>query len=144
MSNIPGSAHANLALGGLVIAGGAVGHLRKGSRISLAAGLTVGSLLLGSGYLIARTDRQYEAHCLAAGAAGAMALAMGGRFVGGAKFMPAGAVAALGAAGCAYNVSKALEWAPAKEGAKPEKRGKRGGWSMVESAVVKVCLERIG
>lgn len=116
MSKIPGSAHANLTLGGLVIIGGAIGHIKKGSKISLIAGLSVGSLLLGSGYMIAKTDKQFEAHCLAASASGVMALAMGTRFIKGAKFMPAGLVAALGAAGCAYNVSKAIEWAPSKEG----------------------------
>jgi len=116
MSNIPGSAHANLSLGGLVIIGGAIGHIKKGSKISLIAGLSIGSLLLGSGYMIAKTDKQFEAHCLAASATGVMALAMGSRFVKTGKFMPAGLVASLGVAGCAYNVHKALEWAPAKDG----------------------------
>jgi len=115
---IPGSAHANLALGGLVIVGGGIGFLRKGSKPSLLAGLSIGGLLLGSGYLIARTDQVFEGHCLAAGASGVMALAMGSRvLLMGAKFMPAGMVAVLGAAGCAYNVNKALEWAPVKGGA---------------------------
>ena len=118
MSKIPGSAHANIGLGTLVIIGGAIGHIKKGSKISLIAGLSIGSLLLGSGYMIAKTDKQFEAHCLASSASGIMALAMGTRFVRGAKFMPAGLVAALGAAGCAYNVKKALEWAPAKDGTK--------------------------
>jgi len=116
MSKIPGSAHANISLGGLVIIGGAIGHIKKGSKISLIAGLSIGGLLLGSGYMIAKTDKQYEAHCLAASATGVMALAMGTRFIKTAKFMPAGLVAALGVAGCAYNVNKALEWAPSKEG----------------------------
>ena len=64
MSGIPGSAHANLSLGGLVIIGGAIGYLKKGSVPSLAAGLTFGSLLIGSGYMIAKTDSQYQAHLL--------------------------------------------------------------------------------
>ena len=32
------------------------------------------------------------------------------------KFMPAGIVATLGAVGLAYNVNKAIEWAPSKDG----------------------------
>ena len=116
MSNIPGSAHANLSLGGLVIIGGTVGYLRKGSKASLISGLAVGSLLLGSGYMIAKTDQVYEGHLLASGASGVMALAMGQRFMSTGKFMPAGLVATLGAAACAYNVHKSREWAPSKEG----------------------------
>jgi uncharacterized membrane protein (UPF0136 family) len=38
-TKIPGSAHLNLGLGGLVVAGGAAGFLRKGSRGSLVAGV---------------------------------------------------------------------------------------------------------
>ena len=112
MSKIPGSAHANLGLGGLVIIGGAVGYLKKGSKPSLVAGLTFGSLLLGSGYMIAKTDSQYEAHLLATGTTGIMSLAMSKRFFSTGKFMPAGLVAVLGAAGCAYNAKKSMEWAP--------------------------------
>jgi uncharacterized membrane protein (UPF0136 family) len=115
MGKIPGSAHVNLSLGGLVLVGGAYGYLKKGSAPSLVAGLTIGSLLMGSGYLIAATDHIYEAHCLATATSGVMALAMGGRFVSTGKFMPAGLVATLGAIGCAYNLNKALEWAPAKK-----------------------------
>lgn len=116
MSKIPGSAHANLGLGGLVILGGAYGYFKKGSTISLAAGLSIGTLLLGSGYMIAKTDHVYEGHCLASTASGVMALAMTSRFIQTGKFMPSGMVAVLGVAGCAYNVTKAMEWAPVKEG----------------------------
>jgi uncharacterized membrane protein (UPF0136 family) len=116
MGKIPGSAHANLSLGGLVMVGGVYGYWKKGSTPSLVAGLTIGSLLLGSGYMIAtNTDRMYEAHCLATATSGLMAVAMGGRFVSTGKFMPAGMVATLGAIGCAYNLQKALEWAPSKK-----------------------------
>lgn len=116
MSKIPGSAHVNLSLGGLVIAGGAMGFVRKGSKASLIAGLAFGSLLLGSGYMIAKTDNIYEGHLLGAGTTGLMAAAMGQRYMGTGKFMPAGLVAVLGAGACAYNIHKAREWAPAKEG----------------------------
>lgn len=116
MSKIPGSAHANLTLGGLVIAGGCMGYYKKGSTASLVAGLSIGSLLLTSGYLIAKTDNVYQGHCLAAGASGVLALAMGQRFMTTGKFMPAGLVTVLGVTGCAYNVAKAMEWAPTKQG----------------------------
>lgn len=113
MSKIPGSAHLNLSLGGLVLVGGAYGYLKKGSTISLLAGVGVGSLLIGSGYMIAKTDKQYEGHLLATATTGLLALTMGHRYlIVGAKFMPAGMVAILGAASCAYNASKSMEWAP--------------------------------
>jgi uncharacterized membrane protein (UPF0136 family) len=116
MSKIPGSAHVNLSLGVAVMVGGAAGYLRKGSKASLIAGCAVGGLLLGSGYLIARTDSAYEGHALAAGTSALLAAAMGRRFVQTGKFMPAGLVAVAGAAACAYNFNKAREWAPAKDG----------------------------
>ncbi|GAX13802.1 hypothetical protein FisN_30Lh096 [Fistulifera solaris] len=112
MSKIPGSAHVNLSLGGLVLAGGIVGYVKKGSRMSLISGITVGSLLLGSGYLIAKTDQVYEGHVLATTTSSILALAMGQRFMATGKFMPAGLVAALGVGACAYNYHKSKEWAP--------------------------------
>lgn len=115
MSSIPGSAHLNFSVGGLVAVGGTMGYLKKGSKVSLLAGLTFGGLLVGSGVMIAG-DSQYEGHALATGTSGIMALAMGQRFVSSKKFMPAGLVATLGAACCAYNLKKAMEWAPSKGG----------------------------
>lgn len=115
MGKIPGSAHANMTLGGLVIVGGAMGYVKKGSTASLVAGVTMGSLLLGSSYLIASTDSVFEGHCLATATTGAMAVAMGHRYVSTGKFMPAGLVATMGILGCAYNLHKATEWAPTKE-----------------------------
>jgi uncharacterized membrane protein (UPF0136 family) len=97
---IPGSAHLNLSLGGMVIVGGAMGYVKKGSKVSLIAGVTLGSLLMGSGYIIAKTDSVYEGHLLATATSGLMAVAMGHRFVKTGKFMPAGLVAVLGAAAC--------------------------------------------
>mmetsp|Transcript_1674 Transcript_1674/g.2401 ORF Transcript_1674/g.2401 Transcript_1674/m.2401 type:complete len:117 (+) Transcript_1674:111-461(+) len=114
MSKIPGVAHLNLSLGGLVIVGGTIGYLKKGSKVSMIAGLGVGSLLIGSGYMIAKTDKVYEAHLLATAASGVLAVAMGQRFVNTGKFMPVGMVAVIGAAGCAYNAMKTSEWAPSK------------------------------
>lgn len=112
----PGAAHLNFTMGGLVIAGGAMGYFKRGSKVSLLAGLTFGGLLLGSGVMISG-DSQYQGHVLATGTSGIMALAMGQRFLSSKKFMPAGLVATLGAACCAYNLNKAIEWAPTKGGA---------------------------
>lgn len=111
MSKIPGSAHLNFTLGGIVVVGGALGYFRKGSMMSLVGGLAVGSFLLGSGHLIA-SDREYEGHQLATGTSGILAAGMGQRFVKTGKFMPAGLVAALGVGAAAYNYKKAKEWAP--------------------------------
>lgn len=113
MSKIPGSAHLNFTLGGLIVMGGAMGFMRKGSKISLVAGLTFGSLLLGSGWMIAN-DREYHGHMVAMGASGLMSVGMGQRFLSTGKFMPAGLVAAVGVAAAAYNFNKALDWAPTK------------------------------
>eukprot|EP00934_Nitzschia_sp_Nitz4_P005136 Nitzschia sp. Nitz4//scaffold351_size16537//8369//8707//NITZ4_008852-RA/size16537-processed-gene-0.7-mRNA-1//1//CDS//3329548884//5126//frame0 len=107
----PGSAHMNFSLGGLVILGGAYGYLRKGSSMSLVAGATLGSLLVGSGVLISRGE-SFQGHALASGSAGILTLAMAQRFMTTKKFMPAGLVASLGAVGLAYNVQKAIEWMP--------------------------------
>ena len=109
----PGSAHLNFTLGGLVAVGGAVGYLKKGSVPSLAAGLTFGGLLIGSGVLISKGE-SFQGHALASGVTGLMTLAMGQRFLSTGKFMPAGMVASLGAVGLAYNVNKAIEWWPEK------------------------------
>jgi uncharacterized membrane protein (UPF0136 family) len=112
MEKIPGGAHLNLTVGGLAILGGAAGFARKGSKASLVAGLSVGGLLLGSGYLIAFSDDSvYRGYLLGAASSGLMAAAMGQRYMKTSKMMPAGAVAILGAATCAYNLHKSREWA---------------------------------
>ena len=115
MSKIPGSAHLNFSLGGLAIVGGAIGFMRKSSKISLVAGLTFGSLFLGSGYLISN-DREYEGHVLATGTAGFMAFGMGQRFFTTGKFMPSGLVATVAVAATAYNLAKARDWSPSGTG----------------------------
>ena len=122
MSNkIPGSAHLNLTLGGLTIVGGLVGYMKKGSHMSLIAGLSMGSLLLTSGFMIAKTDYVYEAHALAGATSGIMSIAMGHRYIQTMKFIPAGLLATIGTAACAYNVMKAIEWAPASSSVSSKK-----------------------
>jgi uncharacterized membrane protein (UPF0136 family) len=117
MSNpIPGSAHVNLSFGGLVILGGIMGYMKQGSRISLAAGSVTGTLLLTSGYMIAKTDKVYEGHALATITSGILTVAMGQRYIMQPtvpkKFFPAGLTAILAAASSAYNFTKAREWVP--------------------------------
>ena len=114
MEKIPGGAHLNLSLGGLVILGGVMGYVRKGSTPSLVAGVSIGSLLLGSGYMVAKTDKVFEGFALGTVSSTVLAVGMGQRYLSTGKFMPAGVVALLGAAGAAYNINKALEWAPSK------------------------------
>jgi uncharacterized membrane protein (UPF0136 family) len=113
MDKIPGSAHVNLSFGALAVAGGIAGYVRKGSKASLIAGVTMGSLLMGSGYLIAFSDnRQYEGHLLGCGASALLALGMAPRALSTGKFMPAGLVSTLGIVAAAYNYHKARDWAP--------------------------------
>jgi len=92
--------------------GGAVGYLKKGSKMSLVAGLGIGSLFLGSGYLIAKTDRVYEGHVLATCTATLLTAAMGQRLISTGKVMPAGVLTLLGLLALGYNGNKAMEWAP--------------------------------
>jgi uncharacterized membrane protein (UPF0136 family) len=113
MSKTPGSAHLNLSLGGLFIAGGAMGYFRKGSVPSFVGGLAAGSLLIGSGMMISG-ESQYQGHMLATATTGAAAAGMGYRFFLTGKFMPAGLVACLSVVCCAYNVKKGMDWAPSK------------------------------
>ena len=121
MAPPPGSAHLNFTLGGLVMVGGAMGYFRRGSTISLLAGLSFGGLLLGSGVMITKGD-YFKGHMLASGVTGAMTMTMGHRFLSTGKFMPAGMVASLGAIGLAYNVKKALEWMPEKSGTQEQSK----------------------
>jgi uncharacterized membrane protein (UPF0136 family) len=112
MEKVPGGAHLNLTLGGLVTVGGIIGYVKKGSVPSLVAGIGIGSMLLGSGYLIAKTDKVFEGFALGSTSSALLAIGMGQRYVATSKMMPAGVVSILGIAGLAYNVNKAIEWYP--------------------------------
>ena len=80
--------------------------------MSLVAGLGIGTLFLGSGYLIAKTDRVFEGHALATCTATVLTAAMGQRLVTTGKVMPAGILTLLGLVALGYNGNKAMEWAP--------------------------------
>ena len=80
--------------------------------MSLVAGVGLGTLFLGSGYLIARTDRIYEGHLVAVATSTLLTAAMGQRFLATQKIMPAGILTVLGIVSLAYNGNKAMEWAP--------------------------------
>ena len=110
MSGILGSAHPAFAFGGVTIAGGVLGFVRKGSKPSLAAGVVCGSLLIASGVMISK-DSQLEGHQLAGVTSSVMTVAMGHRFFKTGKFMPAGLVSVLAAVSSAYHAKKAMEWA---------------------------------
>ena len=105
----PGAAHPAFSLGGLTIIGGAVGYFKKGSKVSLGAGLIYGSLLIGSGILISG-EHQYRGHSLATVTSGLMSAGMGQRYLKTGKVIPAGIVAAVAAVSMAFHAKKALEW----------------------------------
>jgi uncharacterized membrane protein (UPF0136 family) len=107
----PGSVHLNSTLGALTAIGGAMGYFKKGSVPSLMAGSICGALLIGSGVLITKNE-PFQGHALASGVTGFMTISMGQRYISTGKFMPAGVVATLGAAGLAYNVRKTIELFP--------------------------------
>ena len=96
--------------------GGTVGYLKKGSTMSLVAGVGLGSLYLGSGYMIAKTDHVYQGHVLAVATSTLLSAAMGARFLSTYKFMPAGLLTVLGMVALGYNGNKAMEWAPTTSG----------------------------
>ena len=121
MDKVPGSAHLNFTIGGLIVAGGAMGFFRRGSTMSLVAGLGFGGIMIGSGVLISKGEC-YDGHRVGAAASGVLTAAMGQRFLASGKFMPSGLVATIGAVGLAYNVQKAIEWKPDPKQAQAESK----------------------
>jgi len=85
--------------GFLVLLGGLIGFLKKGSTDSLVGGVGSGALLLLAGYLshqaYLRGAKSGLALFLETGVALALTWIMGQRFRATSKFMPAGLVAAL-------------------------------------------------
>lgn len=98
----------NLAVGGLLAAGGAYDFYTKGEAPSLAAGVGAGALMIGSG-LLAERDPQ-AAFLLGSATTGGLIAGMLPRYMETGQLMPAGAAALLGAAGLAYNGWQLWRW----------------------------------
>jgi uncharacterized membrane protein (UPF0136 family) len=104
-----GQAHLAYAVGAAVALGGLAGYARAKSVPSLIAGITFGAGFAACGSAIS-SGRFLEGHAGASTLGGILAASMGYRAVTKGKFMPAGAVAGLGAASCAYHTMKLREW----------------------------------
>ncbi|CAM9807588.1 unnamed protein product [Heterosigma akashiwo] len=109
MEKPPGSAHAAFAVGGLVMLGGVIGYVKKGSKASVIASGGTAMLMITSGLLITKGN-DLEGHGLALATSSLLALGMGARVMKSGKFMPAGLVAVIGAASAAYQAKKTFEW----------------------------------
>ena len=104
-----GSAHLSFTVGGLTCVGGMYGFMKTGSKPSLAAGVGLGSLLIGSGVLISKGN-DLEGHGLALGTSSVLGASMGARFVQTRAVMP-GTMAVMGVVSALYHGKKTLEWA---------------------------------
>ncbi|KAM6083717.1 transmembrane protein 14A isoform 1-T1 [Theristicus caerulescens] len=80
------------AYAALLAVGGVVGYTRKGSKISLAAGLTFGSVAGYGAYCVTRDPRNVKISLFSAFL---LTIIMGMRFKRSKKLMPAGLVACL-------------------------------------------------
>uniref|UniRef100_A0A669QNJ8 Transmembrane protein 14A n=1 Tax=Phasianus colchicus TaxID=9054 RepID=A0A669QNJ8_PHACC len=80
------------AYAALLAVGGVVGYTRKGSKISLAAGLTFGSMAGYGAYCVTRDPRNVKISLFSAFL---LTVIMGMRFKRSKKLMPAGLVACL-------------------------------------------------
>ena len=97
-----GSAHLNMTVGALMVAGGAMGYLKAGSLPSLFGGAAIGGLLLEPGWLIQR-GHDRDGHRLALATSTALVAVMCARFARTKKMMPAGII---GVASAAYDGKK--------------------------------------
>uniref|UniRef100_A0A8V0XBP4 Transmembrane protein 14A n=2 Tax=Gallus gallus TaxID=9031 RepID=A0A8V0XBP4_CHICK len=80
------------AYAALLAVGGVIGYTRKGSKISLAAGLTFGSVAGYGAYCVTRDPRNVKISLFSAFL---LTVIMGMRFKRSKKLMPAGLVACL-------------------------------------------------
>ncbi|KAM6138822.1 transmembrane protein 14A [Phoenicopterus ruber ruber] len=80
------------AYAALLVVGGVVAYTRKGSKISLAAGLTFGSVAGYGAYCVTRDPRNVKISLFSAFL---LTIIMGMRFKRSKKLMPAGLVACL-------------------------------------------------
>ncbi|XP_043690781.1 protein FATTY ACID EXPORT 5-like [Telopea speciosissima] len=94
----------------IMVAGGLIGYLKKGSTASLAGGLGTGSLLLLAGYVSLKAfenrRNSYLALILETGCAFTVTFVMGQRYVQTSKIMPAGIVAAISALMAGFYIYK--------------------------------------
>ena len=92
----------NTAIGGVVLAGGVMGFIKAGSKASLIAGSTFGSLLFAAAALISSKKR--SGSMLGCGVAGMLGYTMGKKFMLSGKFIPSGFIASLSVAAAVYNL----------------------------------------
>ncbi|KAL5548342.1 hypothetical protein UlMin_003573 [Ulmus minor] len=94
----------------ILVAGGAIGYLKKGSTASLAGGLGTGFVLILAGYLslkaFEKRTNSYLALILQTVCAAMLTVVMGQRYVQTSKIMPAGVVAAISALMTAFYLFK--------------------------------------
>ncbi|XP_066272902.1 transmembrane protein 14C-like isoform X2 [Branchiostoma lanceolatum] len=76
----------------VVAVGGILGYVRKGSTMSLGAGLVFGGLMGVGAYQTSVNPNNYM---LSLATSGVLTAVMGSRFINSGKFMPAGLVAGL-------------------------------------------------
>eukprot|EP00730_Choanoeca_flexa_P001402 TRINITY_DN10618_c0_g1_i2.p6 TRINITY_DN10618_c0_g1~~TRINITY_DN10618_c0_g1_i2.p6 ORF type:complete len:112 (+),score=14.73 TRINITY_DN10618_c0_g1_i2:2668-3003(+) len=103
------SHHVNYTIGGLMAIGGITGYAKKRSVPSLVAGVSIGALYAGSGYMIANGNEQ-AGHDLATAVSVVVTALMSKRAASSGKLMPSGAVAAVAALGAVYNGKKSYDW----------------------------------
>eukprot|EP00551_Chaetoceros_affinis_P004369 CAMPEP_0203671074 /NCGR_PEP_ID=MMETSP0090-20130426/6979_1 /ASSEMBLY_ACC=CAM_ASM_001088 /TAXON_ID=426623 /ORGANISM="Chaetoceros affinis, Strain CCMP159" /LENGTH=427 /DNA_ID=CAMNT_0050536083 /DNA_START=47 /DNA_END=1330 /DNA_ORIENTATION=- len=95
-------------LGLLTIIGGVVGFVKKGSTASLVFGVVCGLLLFGGGLLVSKR-KNVAGHALASTTSGALAFAMGKRYLITGKMMPSGMIAILSFLTLVHHFKKTLE-----------------------------------
>jgi uncharacterized membrane protein (UPF0136 family) len=93
----------NSSVGAAILAGGAVGFARKGSRASLIAGATIGSLFGVAAFLSSQEAKANAGRAVGAVSGGALALGMGIRAQKSGSRVAA-SLALLGASALLYNV----------------------------------------
>lgn len=104
----PGSAHLTYTVGAITAVGGVAGYVKGRSPRSLAAGLLFGAGFGYAGHLIGtQPERGFR---FATTVSGLLTGVMAHRLYSTGKVMPAGALAAVGAAATAYHASKWAEY----------------------------------
>ena len=100
----------NSVVGGLTFAGGLMGFVTKGSKASLTAGSIFGGLLMLSALIISNdsSSKSAKGNILGFSVSGMLCFVMGKKFLVSKKFMPAGLLASLSAAGSVYNLIETI------------------------------------